>query len=124
LGVNCYYCDLIASDDPTYTRRRAEFDLGSEAPRCRWHWRFLCDHCGETGHFMARFFCPTSGRLLCRKAGPVEFQEGSFWAWDYWWTLDCPDCGERHPSLDRAEFDRRTWEGRDADVHVDEKRDF
>jgi SAM-dependent methyltransferase len=103
--LNCYYCDLIAAADSGYAPRPAEFDLGSEAPRCAWHWRYVCDHCGEPGHFMGRFYCPTSRRLLCREAGAVEFQEGPFWAWQYWWTLTCPDCGERHPSMDRAEFE-------------------
>src|SRR5205814_5182981 len=30
---------------------------------------------------------------------------GDFWGWPYWSTLECPDCGGRHPSLDRAEFE-------------------
>lgn len=102
--MTCYYCDLIVAADQSYERRPAEFDTGSEAPRCAWHWRFVCDHCGQPGHFMARFYCPKSGRLLCREAGRVQEQLGEFWAWQYWWVLDCPDCGERHPSLDYAEF--------------------
>jgi SAM-dependent methyltransferase len=53
---------------------------------------------------MSRFYCSQSGRLLCRDAGKVLLQPGDFWAWQYWWELDCPDCGERHPSLDYAEF--------------------
>jgi SAM-dependent methyltransferase len=102
--VNYYYCDLIVAADPRYAPRPAEFDLGSEAPRCAWHWRFVCDHCGEPGHFASRFFCPRSGRLLCRNAGRVESETGDFWNWHYWYVLECPDCGERHPGLDRAEF--------------------
>lgn len=104
--MNCYYCDQIVATDPAHAPRPAEFDTGSEAPRCAWHWRFVCDHCGEAGHFMTRFFCPRSGRLLCREAGRVEGQIGTFWAWEYWWVLECPECGERHPSLDHAEFAR------------------
>lgn len=102
--MNCYYCDQIRAADGTSTPRPAEFDLGSEAPRCPWHWRFLCDHCGEPGHFMRRFFCPRSGRLLCSDAGVLGFGDGHFWAWEYWWNLTCADCGEQHPSLDYAEF--------------------
>lgn len=102
--VPCYYCDQITAADPTYAGRPAAFDAGSEAPRCAWHWRFRCDHCATPGHFMARFFCPRSGRLLCREGGPVEIEQGRFLAWTYWWTLRCPDCGERHPSLDYAEY--------------------
>lgn len=104
--MNCYYCDRIAASTPGYAGRSAVFDLGSEAPRCPWHWRYLCDHCGEAGHFMARFHCPASGRLLCRESGAVRYENDRFWAWEYWWTLDCPDCGQRHPSLDRAEYER------------------
>lgn len=102
--MSCYYCDLITAVDPRYEPREAEFDLGSEAPRCAWHWRFVCDHCGEPGHFASRFFCPTSGRVLCRGAGRVQTETGDFWAWQYWFALDCPDCGARHAALDRAEF--------------------
>ena len=71
--MNCYYCDQILAADPSYSARPAEFDLGSEAPRCAWHWRFLCDHCGDPGHFMARFHCPTSDRLLCRNIASGKF---------------------------------------------------
>jgi SAM-dependent methyltransferase len=102
--MNCFYCDRIAAVDHSYPPRAAEFDLGSEAPRCAWHWRLVCDHCGAAGHFMSRFFCPRSGRLLCREAGTAEPVLGDFWAWQYWWELRCPECGEAHPSLDRAEF--------------------
>jgi len=102
--VTCYYCDLIVAADPRYEARPVEFDLGSEAPRCAWHWRFVCDHCGEPGHFASRFFCPRSGRLLCRNAGRIESESADFWAWQYWFALECPECGGRHPGLDRAEF--------------------
>lgn len=64
--MRCYYCDQIAGADPAYAARPAEFDTGSEAPRCAWHWRLVCDHCGESGHFVSRFFCARFGRMLCR----------------------------------------------------------
>lgn len=102
--MNCYYCDQIAAAEASYEPRAAEFDIGSEAPRCAWHWRFVCDHCGIPGHFMSRFYCPRSARLLCREAGQVDRVLGDFWAWEYWWELSCPECGEAHPSMDRAEF--------------------
>ena len=104
--MNCYYCDRIAQSGAAYEPREAEFDTGSEAPRCAWHWRFVCDHCGEAGHFMSRFSCPQSGRLLCPEAGQLRPSLDDFWAWQYYWLLDCPDCDERHPSLDYAEFTR------------------
>ncbi len=47
-----------------------------------------------------------------RDAGTVSSQPGDFWAWQYWWVLDCPDCGEPHPSLDYAEFaGTHPWQG-------------
>jgi SAM-dependent methyltransferase len=104
--MNCYYCDRIRLADSGYESHAAEFDLGSEAPRCARHWRYRCDHCGEPGHFSDRFYCPTSSRVLCRTAGVVTLQTGAFWSFLDWWTLACPDCGEPHPSLDRAEFER------------------
>jgi SAM-dependent methyltransferase len=99
---SCAYCDRIARSDPAYQTHRAEFDLGSEMPRCAWHWRMRCDHCGDFGHFMARFYCADGERMLCRAAGRRRQVVGDFWAWQYWYELDC-DCGEAHPSLDRAE---------------------
>lgn len=103
-AVNCYYCDQIHAAEPAYSVRPAEFDFGSEAPRCSRHWRFICDHCKETGHFMTRFYCHRTGHVFCRAAGDVEPRFGAFWAWEYWWVLRCPECGEFHPSLDYAEF--------------------
>jgi SAM-dependent methyltransferase len=102
--VNCYYCDRITAADPSYVPRPAEFDTGSEAPRCAWHWRLVCDHCGQAGHFMARFHCTRSGRLLCREAGQLQTAYGDAGPWEYWWLLHCPDCGEQHASLDYAEL--------------------
>lgn len=111
--MNCGYCDRIASASPSYVIRNAEFDLGSEMPRCRWHWRFRCDHCGTTDHFMSRFFCERDARLLCRDAGEVRELVGTFWGWAYWWVLRC-ECGAEHPSLDRAEFlGTHPWQIRD-----------
>jgi len=37
--MSCRYCDLIVEADSSHIRRDAEFDLGSHAPRCAWHWR-------------------------------------------------------------------------------------
>lgn len=102
--MRCYYCDLIHATDPAYALREAEFDQGAEAPRCIFHWRFICDHCGQPGHFMSRFYCPHEDRILCREVGEVAPEVQRFWAWEYYWNLHCPQCGERHPSLDYAEF--------------------
>lgn len=103
--MNCYYCDQIRASEPGYAAHEAEFDLGSEAPRCAWHWRYVCDCCAEAGHVATRFFCPNTGRLLCGRAGRVEYRTAPFWAWHETWYLTCPECGEEHPALDRAEHD-------------------
>lgn len=103
--MNCYYCDRIRSTFDGYVPRAAEFDLGSEAPRCALHWRYRCDHCGETGHFSDRFYCPEANRVLCRQAGTVILCTGAFWSYLDWWTLACPVCQGQHPSFERAEFE-------------------
>lgn len=102
--MNCHDCDRIVATGTEYAPREALFDVGAEAPRCAWHWRLTCDHCGEIGHYATHFYCPRTDRLLCRAAGPVEMVYGDFWGRTYWWELDCPDCGARHPSLDYAEY--------------------
>src|SRR5712691_6229204 len=53
---------------------------------------------------MSRFYCPRSGQMLCTAAGRTTARLGDFWAWHYYWLLECPHCGEPHPSLDYAEF--------------------
>jgi len=109
--MTCRYCDLIRSVFPSYAGRVAEFDLGSHAPRCGWHWRLRCDHCGAPDHFMRRFHCPVSDRILCGTSGAVTRRNESFWAWGHSFLLACPDCGEAHDSLDRAEHDgRHPWQ--------------
>ncbi|RIK46232.1 MAG: hypothetical protein DCC58_03855 [Chloroflexi bacterium] len=102
---SCFYCDRIQSADAAYTGRAAQYDLGSEAPRCAWHWRFICDCCGAAGHYMTRFFCPRAGQLFCGAAGSVEYRAAPFWDRHEAWFLRCPACGEEHASLDRAEFE-------------------
>jgi SAM-dependent methyltransferase len=104
--MNCYYCDRIRRTEPQYESHAAEFDLGSEAPRCARHWRYSCDHCGEPSHFSDRFYCPVVNRVLCRSAGIVSLHTGAFWSLLDWWTMKCPECGQQHPSFDRAEFDQ------------------
>jgi len=101
--MNCFYCDRIAAVGAAYEPRLAAFDTGSEAPRCAWHWRFQCDHCGEQDSYMARFYCPRSDRLLCRAAGHGATVYGDYPPSGYWWEIACPDCGGAHPSLDYAE---------------------
>src|SRR4030081_1775086 len=84
---SCAYCDRIARSDPRYPSQIAEFDLGSEMPRCAWHWRLRCDHCGDLGHFMARFYCSSRDLMLCRAAGTRRQVIGDFWGWQYWYEL-------------------------------------
>lgn len=104
--MNCYYCDRIRLARPDYASHAADFDLGSEAPRCAWHWRYRCDHCGGVAHFSNRFYCPIAERILCRDCGIVTLHTGAFWSFLDWWTLACPECGGAHPSFDRAEFEQ------------------
>ncbi len=109
--MHCRYCDLITTAEPLYTSREAEFDLGSHAPRCPWHWRLTCDDCGAPDHYMRRFHCPVSERILCGTAGAVARRNEPFWAWGHSFLLACPDCGAAHDSLDRAEYDgRHPWQ--------------
>ena len=50
--MNCYYCDKISAVDTGYYSAPAHYDLGSAAPRCMRHWRYICGMCGEADHFM------------------------------------------------------------------------
>lgn len=49
--MNCTYCDQIAGSGADYSPAPAKYDLGSYAPRCDSHWRYLCGNCGEPAHY-------------------------------------------------------------------------
>lgn len=106
--MNCTYCDKIKATDPQYKSRTAEFDLTSAAPRCSWHWRFHCAHCGEPAHFMALAYCPERGAFFCAGCA-TETREipDPFWAWKYYFAYRSPWTGKWQPALDRLEFEGR-----------------
>ena len=98
--MNCYYCDKIKSVEPDYNHREAAHDLGSEAPRCSLHWRYLCAQCGERSHFMATSFCDDTGRFFCSRCSidPQSVNDG-FWAWMYYFEYGSPWSNHRYRSL-------------------------
>ncbi len=101
----CHYCDQIRGADTSYLPRPAEFDVGSDRPRCARHWRYVCQRCGEASHFQGAFFCPEAKLLLCyRCASGREEVLADFWTWEYYFDYRCPYCGNLHPALDYAEF--------------------
>src|SRR5690554_2053520 len=104
--MNCYYCDQIRAVDPGYTARPAAFDLGSAAPRCGRHWRYLCGRCGQPAHFMATAWDATVGKFFCARcaAGSEQVQE-PFWAWGYYFRYRSPFTEGWCSSLDRLEFE-------------------
>ena len=106
--MSCFYCDKIKATDPSYSTAPARFDLGSQAPRCPKHWRYLCSRCGSAHHFMSIAYCPTARRFFCSGcATSVEQQPGAFWDWQYYFNLRSPWSDEWVPALDRAECCRR-----------------
>lgn len=103
--MNCFYCDKIAASDPKYAVAAAEFDLGSEAPRCKRHWRYACGQCGKPAHFMSTAFCVKAGKCFCARCATGKREVvASFWAWKYYFEFQSPWSGEWVPGLDRMEF--------------------
>ncbi len=104
--MNCFYCDRIAAAAPAYAVLPAAYDLGSAAPRCVRHWRFVCGQCAQPAHFMATAFDAEAGKCFCAKcaAGRREVA-GAFWAWRYHWEYQSPWSGRWFPALDWAEFE-------------------
>jgi len=101
----CKYCELIHSVDQSYLLREATRDLNSDFPRCDWHWRYTCDICGNPRHFNGITWCEKTRKFKCIGCGKDHrFLKGGFWKWDAYYAIGCPDCGERHPALDRLEF--------------------
>jgi hypothetical protein len=79
--MNCIYCDQISETDTAYVGRMAEYDLSSAAPRCSWHWRYLCGQCGNPVHFMALSYCPHKEAFFCTAcAQGREEIVGTYWA--------------------------------------------
>ncbi len=107
--MKCWYCSLIKNHNPNYLDLPADFDLGSEAPRCSRHWRFLCDHCGKPFHFQDLAFCPKEKVPFCKKCALSTVRKNcEFWGWKYYWDYQCPYCGLWHPGIDYAEYSDKT----------------
>ncbi len=101
----CKYCELIHSTDESYPLREATRDLNSDVPRCEWHWRFVCGVCGKSRHFNGITWCEKARRFICIHCGvDHRLVKGDFWNWKTFYAIGCRDCGERHPALDRLEF--------------------
>ncbi|MBV7327941.1 class I SAM-dependent methyltransferase [Chloroflexi bacterium TSY] len=104
--MNCTYCDQIVGSGVDYNSAPAKYDLGSYAPRCDLHWRYLCANCGEPAHFMALAYCPQANKLFCRQCA-LEWDEveDTFWAWSYYFRYRSPWSGQWEPALDRLEYE-------------------
>ena len=101
----CRYCELIHSKDEAYPLREATRDLNSDFPRCDWHWRYVCDICGKPRHFNGTTWCEKAEKFICINCGrDHRFPKGEFWNWNAYYAIGCPHCDERHPALDRLEF--------------------
>jgi ubiquinone/menaquinone biosynthesis C-methylase UbiE len=101
----CRYCNQIHGSDPGYPLRPAEFDVGSDCPRCARHWRYVCGRCGAASHFQGSFFCPEARQILCHRCALAREEVlADFWAWTYYLAYRCPVCNGTHPALDYAEF--------------------
>jgi ubiquinone/menaquinone biosynthesis C-methylase UbiE len=106
--MNCFYCDKIKAADPGYPAAPAAFDLGSEAPRCARHWRYVCGKCGQAAHFMATAYCPDERRFFCAACATArEEVVQPFWAWKYLFRYRSPWSGQWCVALDRLEFERK-----------------
>ncbi|MFQ5871871.1 MAG: class I SAM-dependent methyltransferase [Candidatus Geothermarchaeales archaeon] len=72
------------------------------------HWRFVCEVCGRPRHFNGVSWCPEEGAFLCVYcASSFRAVREAFWAWDYYYSLECVFCEESHAALDRLEFEHR-----------------
>jgi ubiquinone/menaquinone biosynthesis C-methylase UbiE len=110
--MQCKYCDLIHAKDPTYPLREASFDVAGDFPRCEWHWRYRCDVCGQPRHFNGITWCDQSATFICLSCGRGnQLVDGPFWQWQNYYAVRCPQCHDRHPTLDRLEYEgRHPWQ--------------
>ncbi|MEM2935806.1 MAG: hypothetical protein QW231_01350 [Candidatus Bathyarchaeia archaeon] len=67
--------------------------------------RFVSSVCGKARHFNGTTWCEKTRMYLCLHCGTDHrLLNGDFWNWKTYYAIGCPDCGERHPALDRLEF--------------------
>ena len=104
--MNCYYCDKIKASDSYYQGSDASYDLGSAAPRCTLHWRYVCGKCGEPSHFMSTAYDPEALKFFCSgcATGKEEVAD-PFWTWKYYFKYRSPWSGQWCPALDRLEYE-------------------
>jgi len=106
--MHCYYCDKIAAHDPGYVGTPALYDLGSAAPRCPRHWRYICGKCSTPAPFMATAYCSDVSQFFCARCATGQEEIPSpFWGWDYYFTYRSPWSGQWCSALDRLEFEGR-----------------
>jgi ubiquinone/menaquinone biosynthesis C-methylase UbiE len=104
--TDCYYCTRFSRIIDGDAIHRAEFDLGSPAPRCAGHWRVVCGCCGSPAHFMATASCAESKQYFCADcAEAVETVSEAFLGWEYYFRYKSPWTGRWEISLDRAMFE-------------------
>ena len=110
--MRCKYCQIIQSADKKYSVRRATFDLNNSYPRCNLHWRFICNSCGRPTHFNGITWCEKTKQFICiRCAVDHRAIHEPFWNWEYYYAIGCENCKERHPALDRLEFEgKHPWQ--------------
>jgi len=99
------------STDNKHPVRKATFDLKGNYPRCNLHWRFICDSCGRSTHFNGITWCEKTKQFICIRCG-VDHRaiHKPFWNWEYYYAIGCKHCEERHPALDRLEFEgKHPW---------------
>ena len=116
----CRYCIRIREHDPEYRTRRATHVRESTFPRCDFHWRFVCDECGQSRIFHGVAYCPRRDALVCVECSPEQRAvRRRFWGWSYYFSLRCPWHAGLHPALDRLEYEgRHPWQLRSSDFRA------
>ena len=103
---------MIYSTDIEYQLQVGTRDLGSDFPRCEWHWRFICDICGKPRHFNGVSWCEEAKKFICLGCGVEHRLMGeAFWKWDFYYSIRCPFCYDWYPALDRLEYlGKHSWQ--------------
>jgi hypothetical protein len=104
--MNCYYCDKFHAVDDSFNVAFATRDLGSDAPRCDRHWRYICAKCGNASHFIGTAFCSDTRQFFCSNCA-TESEEIDEPTCRYvgYSRYQSPWSGNWEPALDRLEFE-------------------
>lgn len=103
-SVVCFYCQeyhILHFDVPL---NDAKYNLDGITPRCFLHYKYECSKCELNIHFNGISWCHDCKLFTCVECGNVKVNKENFLIYDYYFKIQCTNCGSESPALDYAEL--------------------